>query len=146
MVQLNPYLRFNDGKCREAMNFYKEIFGGDLTFQTVGESPMSKEMPAEAQNKIMHATLKRGDFQFFASDMMRDKATIGDNISLALNCESEEQIKTLFEKLKGGGEVFMPLEKAFWGGLFGMLTDKYGIEWMLNYQEKSEKVDKDLLV
>lgn len=134
MLQLNPYLRFNDSKCREAMNFYKEIFGGELTFQTLSETPMSKEMPADAQSKIMHATLKNGDFELFASDMMRDKATIGDNISLAVNCGSEEQIRNLFEKLKIGGEIFMPLEKAFWGGLFGMLTDKFGIEWMLNYQ------------
>ncbi len=134
MPQLNTYLRFNDGKCREAMSFYKECLGGELTFQTVGESPMASELPPEAKDKIMHSTLKKGDLELFASDMMRDKAIVGDNISLALNCESEEEIKKLFSKLSIDGEIFMPLEKAFWGGIFGMVTDKYGVEWMLNFQ------------
>ena len=132
MAQLNPYLRFNDSKCREAMNFYKECIGGKLTFQTVGESPMAKDMPKEAHSKIMHADLKNGGVEIFASDMMRDKAAMGDNIALSLNCESEEEIKSLFSKLSAGGEIFMPLEKQFWGALFGVLTDKFGVEWMFN--------------
>jgi len=126
MAKINPYLRFNEGKCKEAMEFYKECLGGELTFMTVGESPMASEMPAEAQEKIMHSTLKKKDLEFFASDMMRDKTVIGDNVALSLNCESEDEIKDLFAKLSQGGEVFMPLEMAFWGGLFGVLTDKYG--------------------
>ncbi len=137
MVQLNPFLRFNDGKCREAMNFYKECFGGgDLTFMTAGESPMAKDMPAEKHGFIMHAELKRDSFIFYGSDMMRDTAVIGDNVGMALNCESEDEIRTLFVKLSAGGEVFMPIEDAFWGALFGVVIDKYGVEWMLNYQKK----------
>jgi len=139
MTQLNPYLRFNDDKCKEAMTFYQACIGGELTFQTVGESPMSSEMPAEAHDKIMHATLKNGKIALFASDMMRDKAVVGDNIALSLNCESEKEIRDLFSKLSEGGEVFMPLETAFWGGLFGVLTDKYGVEWMLNFQKEENK-------
>lgn len=139
MAQLNPYLRFNDGKCREAMNFYKEALGGEITFQTIGETPMAKEMPDDKQGYIMHATFKKDGIEFFGSDMMRDKAVVGDNIGMALNCESEEELKTLFSKLSEGGEIFMPIEKAFWGGLFGMITDKFGIEWMLNYQEEEVK-------
>ena len=138
MAQLNPYLRFNNEKCREAMTFYKECIGGELTFQTVGESPMAKEMPKETHNRIMHAELKKGEVQFSASDMMRDKAVVGDNIALSLNCESEQETKKLFEALSSGGEVFMPLEKQFWGALFGVVTDKFGIEWMLNYQLESK--------
>lgn len=134
MTKLNPYLRFNDGKCREAMNFYQKYLGGELSFQTIGETPMAKDMPADKQNFIMHATLVSGAVEFFGSDMMRDKAVIGDNVGMALNCESEQEIKTLFSKLSEGGEVFMPPEKQFLGGVFGMLTDKYGVEWMLNYQ------------
>jgi PhnB protein len=135
MLQLNPYVRFNDDKCREAMNFYKECLGGgELTFQTIGESPMAGEMPKEAQGKIMHATLKKDGFALFASDMMRDKAVVGDNVALSINCTSEDEITTLFKKFSEGGEVFMPLEKQFWGALFGVVTDKYGIEWMFNYQ------------
>lgn len=136
MAQLNPFLRFNDGRCREAMNFYRECFGGDVSFMTIGESPMAKDMPAEKQGFIMHAELKNDKLVFYGSDMMRDTATIGDNVGMALNCESEDEIKTLFAKLSNGGEVFCPLEDAFWGALFGMVTDKYGVEWMLNYQKK----------
>lgn len=135
MAQLNPFLRFNDGTCREAMNFYKECFGGEVTFMTIGESPMAKDMPAEKQNFIMHAELKKDDLIFFGSDMMRDMAVVGDNVGMALNCASEEEIRTLFVKLSEGGEIFMPIEDAFWGALFGIVTDKYGVEWMLNYQK-----------
>ncbi len=136
MTKLNPFLRFNDGKCREAMNFYKECFGGKVTFMTLGESPMAKETSEDKHNLIMHAELTKGDLVFFGSDMMRDKAVVGDNVGMALNCESEEEIKTLFEKLSKGGEVFMPLEDAFWGAIFGMVIDKYRVEWMLNFQKK----------
>jgi PhnB protein len=73
MFKLNPYLRFNDAKCREAMNFYKSILGGTLTVQTVGESPMAKEMPEDKQDLIMHAELASGgDFKLYGSDMMRE--------------------------------------------------------------------------
>jgi PhnB protein len=136
MAKLNPFLRFNDGKCREAMNFYKECFGGELTSQTIGESPMAKEVDESKQNLIMHAELKVNElFSFTASDMMRDKAVVGDNVGVTLNCDSEAEIKEHFEKLSAGGEVFMPLEDMFWGALFGVVTDKYGIEWMLNFQK-----------
>lgn len=121
------------------MTFYKECIGGELTFQTIGESPMAQEMPKEDQHRIMHASLKQGDFELFGSDMMRDKAVVGDNVALSINCESESEIKALFEKLSAGGEVFMPLEKQFWGALFGVITDKFGFEWMLNYQMEPEK-------
>jgi PhnB protein len=135
-MQLNPYLKFNDDKCREAMAFYKESLGGggELTFQTVGESPMAKEMPEENGDKIMHAVLKVNGVEIYGSDMMRDKAIVGDSVGLSLNFENEEEIRSVFSKLSEGGEVFMPLEKQFWGALFGVVTDKYGVEWMLNYQ------------
>ncbi len=132
-MKINPYLRFNDEKCREAMNFYQSILGGELTFQTVGESPMAKEMPKETHNRIMHATLKNEGGEFFGSDMMRDKAVIGDHIALAIDCKSEEELRSLFDKLSAGGEAFMAPEEAFWGAFFAMTTDKYGVEWMLNY-------------
>ena len=139
MAQLNPFLRFNDGKCREAMNFYKTIFGGELSFMTTGESPTAKDMPKEKHDLIMHSELTSKDLAFSGSDMMRDKAVIGDNVGMALNCKSEDEIKTIFSKLKEGGEVFMEVEEAFWGALFGMVTDKYGVEWMLNFQKTPMK-------
>ncbi len=119
------------------MTFYQSILGGELTFQTVGESPMAKDMSKEAHGKIMHVSLATTDgAELFASDMMRDKATIGDNIVVSLNLDNEQETKEIFAKLSNGGEVFMPLEEQFWGALFGVVTDKYGIEWMLNYQKK----------
>ncbi|MES2059516.1 MAG: VOC family protein [Patescibacteria group bacterium] len=139
MAQINPYVRFNDGKCREAFEFYKACIGGELKFQTVGETPMAKDMPAESHSNIMHVELKSGKIELFGSDMMRDKAVVGDNIVLALNCDSEEEIKMHFAKLSEGGEVFMPLDKTFWGALFGVFTDKYGVEWMLNFQVEEMK-------
>lgn len=135
MINLNPFLKFNDSKCREAMNFYKDCLGGELEFMTVKGSPMEKDMPTDKQDLIMHSTLKKGGWVLIGSDMMRDKATIGDNVGVSLDCESEEEIKTIFNKLSEGGEVFMPLEDVFWGAIFGLVTDKYGIEWMLNFQK-----------
>ena len=133
MAQLNLFLRFNGGKCREAMNFYKSCFGGALTFMTIGESPMAKDMPAEKQGFIMHAELKKDGLVFYGSDMMRDAAVVGDNVGMALNCDSEKEIRDLFAKLSKGGEVFCPLGDAFWGALFGIVTDKYGIEWIIEF-------------
>jgi PhnB protein len=135
-MRINPYLRFNDGKCREAMNFYKDAIGGELTLQTVGESPMASEMP-ESPEKIMHATLNNGDKAIIlASDMMRDKATIGDHMAVSLNYDTVEEGRKAFDALSKGGEPFMPFEKAFWGDYFGVFTDKYGIEWMINCADK----------
>ncbi len=136
MAKLNPFVRFNDGKCREAMNFYKACLGGELEFMTVKDSPMAKDMSAESQGLIMHSTLKKNGWVLIGSDMMRDKAKNGDQVGVSLECESDEEIKTIFAKLSEGGEVFMPLEDAFWGATFGMVTDKYGVEWMLNYTKK----------
>ncbi len=138
MAQLNPFIRFNDSKCREAMNFYKECLGGELDFMTVKDSPMSKEMGADKQNLIMHSTLKKDSWVLIGSDMMRDEATIGDNLGISLDCESDKEINTVFDKLAKDGEIFMPLEEAFWGATFGVVTDKYGVEWMLNFSKKPE--------
>ncbi len=135
MAKLNPFIRFNDGKCKEAMNFYKDCFGGELSFMTVKDSPMAKDMSADKRDFIMHSTLSKDGWVLIGSDMMRDKATVGDNMGVSLDCQSEEEIKAVFEKLAKGGKVFMPLEDAFWGALFGVVTDKYGVEWMLNFSK-----------
>ncbi len=134
MTQLNPYVRFNDKKCKEAMNFYAKCLGGEVEFQTVGETPMAKEMPKETHGNIMHAKLTAGNIVLYGADMMRDKAVVGDNVSLSLMCESEKELQDLFKKLSKDGDVFMKPEKTFWGAIFGVVTDKYGVEWMLNFQ------------
>jgi PhnB protein len=136
MFKLNPYVRYNNAKCKEAFTFYQSILGGELFFQTAGESPMAKDIEPEKHGLVMHAQLKGPGFILFGSDMMRDVAKVGDNFSLSLNYEDDKDYKTHFEKLSEGGEVFMPLEEVFWGAVFGMVTDKYGIEWMFNYEKK----------
>jgi PhnB protein len=137
MPQLNPYLHFN-GNCREAMTFYKECLGGELTLQTVGETPAADKMPAEARKNIMHARLAKGDLVLMASDMSTTPLHKGNSVSLALNCTSEEEIRTLFAALSAGGKVLHPIAEQFWGAIFGSLTDKYGFDWLLNY-EKNQK-------
>ncbi len=140
MAKLSPFLRFNDQKCKEAMNFYKDCLGGgELEFMTARGTPMEKDMPADKLDLIMHSTLTKDSWVLIGSDMMRDKATVGDNVGVSLDCKSEEEAHEIFDKLSVGGEIFMPLEMQFWGGLFGLVTDKYGIEWMLNFQKEPMK-------
>ena len=138
MPKLSPYIRFNDTKCREGMNFYKDAFGGELQLMTLGESPMAGEMP-EAGDRIMHASLQNGDLLLLGSDMMRDKAVVGDNVSIMVVCKSQKELDDLFAKLSVGGEVFMKPEKMFWGGYMGTLTDKYGVEWSFHFQMEPMK-------
>ncbi len=139
-VQLDAYLFFT-GNCKEAMEFYKGIFGGELTVSTYGEMP--GDVPAEMQgheDKVMHSLLKGGAIRLMASDSTR-KEPFGDSfISLSLSGTDEEKLRNFFNKLSEGGKVTMPLEKAPWGDFFGGVTDKYGVEWMVNIsEEKAEK-------
>ena len=133
MTQLFPYLRFN-GNCREAMSFYKSCLGGELILQTVAESPIAAQMPPGTGNNIMHATLTKGSLMLAGSDMApAEGVKQGNHMVLTLNCSSAEEINTFFQNLSAGGKVSMPLQAEFWGDTFGMLTDKFGNEWMLNY-------------
>jgi PhnB protein len=84
----------------------------------------------------MHAVLKKGDMQILGSDMMRDKAIVGDNVSIMIEFDNEKELNTVFDKMANGGEVFMKPEEMFWGGVFGTLTDKYGIEWSFHFQKR----------
>ncbi len=133
MSKINAYISFN-GKCREAMNFYKECIGGELEFMTFADSPMTEQTSGSDKDKIMHSSLKKGNLLLMASDMGNpDGYKYGNNISLTLTCESEEEINNLFTKLSDGGEILMPLGIQFWGDLFGAFYDKFKIKWMLLY-------------
>jgi len=138
MTQINAYLGFN-GNCREAMTFYQECLGGELTLQTVAESPLADQMPAESGKDILHSTLTKGDLVLMATDMRRGERVNGNTISLALLCSSEEEINSFFSRLSAGGQVIEPLGPQFWGGTFGVLTDKFDRNWMLNYEKQSDK-------
>lgn len=132
-MQINSYLTFN-GDCREAMTFYKDCLGGELTFQTVGESPLSDKMPERMKKAILQATLINDELILMASDMVSEKGLArGNAVSLVLNCSSEAEIMDVYKKLSQGGQKDHPLEITFWGALFGELTDKYGNHWLLHY-------------
>jgi PhnB protein len=135
MTRINSYLTFN-GNCREAMTFYKDCIGGALEFQTIGASPLADKMPERMKDCILHATLTNGGVIIMASDMVGEKGLIkGNTVSLMLDCDSEEEIKTTYNKLADGGQATHPLEISFWGALFGDLTDKYGNHWLLHYDK-----------
>ena len=137
MAQINGYLTFS-GNCREAMTFYKECLGGELVLQTIGESPMAEQIPKEMKKCILHSTLKTEGFVIMGSDMTPETGLIkGNAVSLMLNCSSEEDIRTCFNKLAVAGTVKHPLENTFWGALFGDLTDKFGNNWILNFEKNN---------
>ncbi|WP_100611875.1 VOC family protein [Confluentibacter lentus] len=134
-AQIQSYLTFK-GNCREAMMFYKSCFGGELTLQTIGDSPLSDKMPKKMKDCILHATLINDALILMGTDMVSSQGLIkGNNVSLSLKCMSLEQIEIYFEKLSEGGKVEHPLEHSFWGALFGDLTDKYGNHWLLSYEQ-----------
>ena len=133
MAQTVPYLNFN-GNCREAMNFYKQCFGGELMLQAVADTPFEAQCPDGMKNQIMHASLTNNGFALMASDMVGPEGfTKGTNFSVSVNCDSEEEINSFYEAVSSGGTVIDPLKKQFWGALFGVVTDKFGIRWMFNY-------------
>lgn len=130
MVRLNPYLSFKNN-AREAMEFYKTVFGGKLDISTFASMPGVD--PAEANN-VMHAQLEgENGVVFMASDtpshMVYDS---GRNISMSLSGDDDALLRTYWDKLSVGGAVSVPLETAPWGDTFGMFTDKFGIAWMVN--------------
>ena len=132
MAQLNAYLMF-PGNCREAMEFYKRCLGGELTLMTIGDSPMTAQMPAEMHGKIMHSMIASGKMTLMGSDMVgEERYKPGNTISLCLVCESKEEIETLFSQLSQGGQVKNPLKEEFFG-TYGDLTDRYGFNWMFQF-------------
>jgi PhnB protein len=132
-MQLEPYLFFH-GRCEEALNFYKECLGGELSdVHTYAGSPMESQVDPDFRNKIMHATFKAGDVRFMASDGRPGPAPDGeDDIALSLATSDAAEGERVFAALSQGGTVEMPLADAFWGGKFGQLTDRFGVQWMLS--------------
>ena len=126
MKALQPYLNFN-GTTRDAMTFYQQCLGGQLEMQTFAEAHQGNG------DGIMHAKLTSGPLLIMASDTMEGHPFAqGTNVHLNLDCESVEEIDRLFGALGAGGKVTMPLQDTFWGARFGMLTDKFGVQWMFN--------------
>jgi len=140
MATINPYLNFM-GNTEDAFNFYKSVFGGEFAMlQRMKDTPDGDKLPAGEREKIMHVSLPIGKGNMLmGTDMlesMRHKMNQGNNISLSLSTDSEEETEKLFKALSAGGQIGMPLEKMFWGAYFGMCIDKFGIQWMVNYDYK----------
>ena len=131
--KLNPYLSFKDN-TREAMEFYRTVFGGKLQLNTFKELNASQD-PSE-DNLVMHSVLEaENGITFMASDTPnRMEYRSGTNMSMSLSGDNEAELKAYFEKLSAGGMVAMPLEKAIWGDSFGMFTDKFGVQWLVNIE------------
>jgi PhnB protein len=131
MLGIKPYIAFK-GNCKEAIEFYRDKLGGEILFiQTYGESPMKGRGP---DDKIMHCSIEIGDSVIMACDNVFEKSptTVGNNISLALGGNDIAQVESIFEKMSDGANIIMPMQETFWARRFGMLTDKFGINWMFN--------------
>jgi PhnB protein len=139
MAQIYAYINFN-GACRDAMNFYKDCLGGTLTLQPIAGSPIEAQCPVAMKDQILHASLVKNELLLMGSDMTGPGGFVkGNNMALNVNCTSEEEINQFFSKLSEGGEIIDPLKLQFWGAIFGVLTDKFGIRWMFNYDKSIQK-------
>lgn len=134
MPTLNPYLTFN-GNCREAMGFYKECLGGELTLMPVGDSPVANQMPPQYKEQILHSSLKTSDLEIMATDMRPEALAGGNDVHLCLICKTDDETRSLFDRLSAGGKVKQPLHEMFFG-LIGTLTDKFGKNWILECDKK----------
>lgn len=138
MAKINPYLTFN-GNCEEAFDFYKAAFGGEFRmlsrFSDMPSEP-GKELPKDLQNKIMHVSFPISDETILmgsdTNPMMGD-VTIGQQIALSVDAKDKSEADKIFNSLAAGGKITMPLADTFWGAYFGMLVDKFGNIWMVNY-------------
>ena len=138
MTTINPYLNFN-GNCEEAFNFYRSVFGGDFPmFMRYKDMPSDGHLPASEGEKIMHIALPIGEGTILMGGDVLDamgNATVGTNLSIAISPASEEEATRLFNGLAASGQVTVPMDHAPWGAFFGMLTDKFEIQWMVNYEQ-----------
>lgn len=131
MASLEVYLLFN-GNCEEAVKFYCDTFNGEVVYTSrYGESPV--DVPAEYKNKVMHTLFKIRGTEVMASDSHSgNNVNFGNNIQLSMAFDKNTDPTESFNKLAQGGKVTMPLQQTFWATKFGMLTDKFGINWMFN--------------
>lgn len=139
MATINPYLTFN-GNCEEAFEFYRSVFGGEFaTVMRMGDVE-GMPVPDDAKDKVMHVALPIGEIAILmGSDTVEGlgpSVTIGNNFGVAIGTKEKIEADRLFNGLSAGGTVTMPMADAFWGGYFGMFTDKFGVNWMVNADSK----------
>jgi len=147
MAVVNVYLNFN-GNCEEAFNFYKSVFGGDFTYMgrfkdMPADDSHGGKMPEEMGNKIMHVSLPISkETALMGSDTGGEWAPSfvqGNNFSISISTDSKAEADKIFNGISAGGKVTMPLATTFWGDYFGMCTDKFGVNWMMSYNENQGK-------
>ena len=139
MTTVNVYLAFK-GNCMEAFNFYKSVFGGEFPYVgKFSDMPPQEGMPPLSESeldKVMHISLPISkETVLMGSDTpesFRQNIVVGNNFSISINTDTIEEADRLFGELSDGGKVTMPMDKTFWGAYFGMFTDKFGINWMIN--------------
>ena len=136
MAALEPYISFG-GKTAEAMDYYKSVFGGEANVQLAKDGPMADKTPEDRKNDVFHADLTTAaGFHILGSDMMSGDEVLKNNvISLALMPDSEEQLQEYFDKLSNGGKVVWPVRESEWGSTYAQVVDKYGVQWMLNFDK-----------
>lgn len=132
-MQLEPYIFFH-GTCEEALNFYAAALGGTIEgLSRFAGSPMEEHAGPQWREKVMHATLKADGVSFMASDGHPGTPPNGeDNMALSLAMDDVERARQIFDALSEGGTITMEFAPAFWGGTFGSLTDRFGIQWMVS--------------
>lgn len=132
-MQIQPYLFFT-GECEEALNFYQSVFGGEIVnINRYGGSPMESQAPPGWKDKIMHATFTAGDITLMAADSSHSPPGANNaRARLSVGSADHEEGQRVFDGLAAGGTITMPYSKQFWGASFGMLVDRFGIEWMVN--------------
>lgn len=137
MTTINPYVNFN-GNAEDAFNFYKSVFGGEFAMvQRFKDSPEAARVKPMDQDKMMHIALPIGKDNILmatdALDYMRHSYKEGNNFSISVSSDTQNEAEKIFNGLSSGGKVSVPFSKAFWGSYFGMLTDKFGLQWMVSH-------------
>ncbi len=133
-MQVNAYLSFN-GNCAEAFQFYEKTLGGTIEFlMTHGEAPGAEELPAGWRNMVMHARLAAGGQVLLGSDSPPDDYEKPQGITVSLQVDSAAEAERIFDAFADGGTVSMPMEQTFWAERFGMVTDRFGTPWMINFE------------
>lgn len=138
MVKFDTYLIFN-GNCREAIDFYADVLekkADIMTFSQMPDNP-NHPLPPETKDLILHASIRldSGDLLMMSDNMPGMPFTVGNNSSISVTSKDEEEIRTLYRKLKDGGTITMELQETFWSPCFGMLSDKFHTNWILNYDD-----------
>lgn len=132
VMKLTPYLQFREGKCREALDFYGRILGGDVAFTTTFGDAHGSPVGEDWLDKVMHAEFRADGFVLFACDAPPQFQRPAGGVALTLTVETAQEAERIFAALGESGDITMPMDETFWATRFGMLTDRYGMSWMVS--------------